>query len=121
MTKVWGVSATPAQIDGVHRFALASFMLATNGNQYFDFDANDTDGAAVPDHPYDHVNPGTPTGPYALTGGVYVRRFTNGLAIVNPSKTNSYTFALGSTYKNLQGQYMSSATLPPDTGDVFSR
>jgi hypothetical protein len=121
MTKVWGVTATQDQIDAVHRFSVASFMLATNGNQYFDFDSNATDGAVVPDHPYDHVNLGQPTGAYSLTSNVYVRRFTSGVAVVNPSKTNTYTFALGGTYRNLQGQYMSSVTLPPDTGDVFSQ
>jgi hypothetical protein len=121
MTKVWGVTASQAQIDAVHRFALASFLLSTNGNQYFDFDSNNTDGAIVPDHPYDHVNVGQPTSGLTATSNVYARWFTNGIAVVNPSKTNTYTFALGGTYKNLQGQYMSSVTLPPDTGDVFSR
>jgi hypothetical protein len=119
MTKVWGVTATQDQTDAVHRFALASFMLGTNGNQYFDFDTNQTDGAVVPDHPYDHVNPGQPTGAYAVKSKVYVRYFTNGIAIVNPSKTATYTFNLGGTYKNLQGQSMTSVSLPPDTGDVF--
>ncbi|MBV8561172.1 MAG: hypothetical protein JO050_10375 [Acidimicrobiia bacterium] len=119
-TKVWGVNATQTQIDAVHRFALASFMLGTNGNQLFDFDSNQTDAPAVADHPYDHVNVGQPTGPYALTRNVYVRYFTSGIAVVNASKTNSYTFALGGSYKNLEGQYMSSVTLAPDTGDVFT-
>src|SRR4051812_11341854 len=90
MTKVWGVTATQDQIDAVHRFALASFLLGTNGNQYFDFDANQTDGAVVPDHPYDHVNVGQPTGPYAAKSNVYVRYFTNGIAVVNSNKTNTY-------------------------------
>jgi hypothetical protein len=121
MTKVWGVNATQDQVDAVHRFALASFMLATNGNQYFDFDANQTDGAVVPDHAYDHVNVGPPTGAYALKTNVYVRYFTNGIAVVNSSKTNTYTFSLGGTYRNLQGQSVSSVTLTPDSGDVFSR
>jgi hypothetical protein len=121
MTKVWGVTATQDQIDAVHRFALASFLLGSNGNQYFDFDANQTDGAVVPDHPYDHVNVGQPTGAYALTSKVYVRYFTNGIAVVNPSKTATYTFNLAGTYRNLQGQSVSSVTLAPDTGDVFSR
>jgi hypothetical protein len=121
MTKVWGVNATQDQIDAVHRFALASFMLGTNGNQYFDFDANQTDGAVVPDHPYDHVNVGQPSGPYAVKSNVYVRYFSSGIAVVNPSKTNTYTFNLGGTYRNLQGQSVSSVTLAPDTGDVFSR
>jgi hypothetical protein len=121
MTKVWGVNATQDQIDAVHRFALASFLLGTDGNQYFDFDANQTDGAVVPDHPYDHVNVGQPTGAYALKSNVYVRYFTNGVSVVNASKTNAYTFTLDGTYRNLQGQSMSSVTLAPDTGDVLSR
>ena len=121
MTKVWGVTATQDQIDAVHRFALASFLLGTNGNQYFDYDANQTDGTVVPDHPYDHVNVGQPSGPYALKSNVYVRYFSNGIAVVNPSKTTTYTFNLGGTYRNLQGQSVSSVTLAPDTGDVFSR
>ena len=95
-------------------------MLGTDGNQYYDFDANQTDGAVVPDHPYDHVDVGLPTGPYALKNKVYVRSFTKGLAIVNPSKTATYTYNLGGTYKNLQGQTLSSVTLPPSTGDVLT-
>jgi putative glycosyl hydrolase-like family 15 (GHL15) protein len=121
MTKVWGVTATQDQLDAVHRFSLASFLLGTNGNQYFDWDVNRTDGAVVPDHPYDHVAVGLPSGPYALKSKVYVRYFTNGIAVVNASKTASYTFDLGGTYKSLQGQTMSKVTLAPDTGDVFTR
>jgi hypothetical protein len=121
MTKVWGVTAGQDQIDAVHRFALASFMLGTDGNQYFDWDVNQTDGAVVADHPYDHVNVGTPTGPYAVKNSVYVRYFTNGIAVVNASKTATYTFNLGGTYKNLQGVSMTKITLAPDTGDVFTR
>src|SRR5260370_42067034 len=108
MSKVWGVTASHVQIDAVQRFALASFMLGTNGNQYFDFDSNPTDGAVVPDHPYDHVNVGQPTSGLTATSNVYVRCFTNGIAVLNPSKTNTYTFARGGTYKNLQDQYIAS-------------
>ena len=120
MSKVWGATATQDQIDAVHRFALASFMLGTDGNQYFDWDVNQTDGAVVADHPYDHVNVGLPSGPYALKTNVYVRYFTNGIAVVNASKTATYTFNLGGTYKNLQGQSLTKVTLAPDTGDVFT-
>jgi hypothetical protein len=121
MTKVWGVTATQDQLDAVHRFSLASFLLGTNGSQYFDWDVNRTDGAVVPDHPYDHVAVGLPAGPYALKSKVYVRYFTNGIAVVNASKTASYTFDLGGTYRSLQGQTLSKVTLAPDTGDVFTR
>lgn len=121
MTKVWGVTATQDQIDAVHRFALASFLMGTDGSQYFDFDANATDGAVVPDHPYDHVNVGTPLGSYNTQNGAFVRYFTNGVAVVNASKTSSVTVSLGGTYTNLESQAMSKVTLLPDTGDVFSR
>jgi hypothetical protein len=121
MVKVWGVTATQDQIDAVHRFTLASFMLGTNGNQYFDWGVSQTDGAVVADHPYDHVDVGQPTGAYALKSNVYVRSFTKGLVVVNASKTATYTFNLGGTYKNLQGQSLTKVTLAPDTGDVFTR
>ena len=48
-----------------------------------------------------------------------MRSFTHGIAVVNPSKTATYTFNLAGTYRNLEGQSVSSVTLPPDTGDVF--
>ena len=122
MTKVWNVSPTPTQqqLDAVHRYALASFLLGTNGNQYFLFDTDPDDGAVATDHPYDHVNVGTATDSFSKDGsGAYVRHFTMGVAVVNPG-TTTVTESLGAPMTDLDGNVMSQVTLPPDSGDVFT-
>jgi hypothetical protein len=120
MTKV-GRPATAAQMQQVHRYALASFLLGTNGTQYFYFSPNgNDDGVDAPDTPDDHVNPGTPLAAYsALPNGAYVRRFTAGYAAVNPG-TATVTVNLGGTYVDLDGNAVQQATLPPHTGMVFT-
>src|SRR4051812_25693323 len=119
MTKV-GRPATAAQMQQVHRYALASFLLGTNGTQYFYFSPNgNDDGVDAPDTPDDHVNPGIPVASYtALPNGAYVRRFSAGYAAVNPG-TATVTVNLGGTYTDLNGNTTQQATLPPHTGMVF--
>jgi putative glycosyl hydrolase-like family 15 (GHL15) protein len=119
MTKV-GVRATAAQLTAVHRYALASFLLGTDGHQYFFFDSDGRGGAVADDTPDDHVVVGTPTGAYkAVAGGAYTRTFTAGLAVVNPTAA-SVVVSLGGTYKNLDGVSSSSVTMPPYSGNVFT-
>ena len=120
MTKV-GRAATPAQLQQVHRYALASFLLGTNGTQYFYFSPNgNDDGVDAPDTPDDHVNPGTPLSAYtALPNGAYVRRFSAGYAAVNPGMA-TVTVNLGGTYTDLDGHVVQQAILPPHTGMVFT-
>jgi hypothetical protein len=121
MTKV-GRPATPAQLQQVHRYALASFLLGTNGTQYFYFSPNgNDDGVNAPDTPDDHVNPGLPLAGYAAQpNGAYVRSFSAGYAAVNPG-TAAVTVNLGGTYVDLDGQSVQQATLPPHSGMVFTK
>jgi hypothetical protein len=121
MTKV-AKAATPAQLQQVHRYALASFLLGTNGTQYFYFSpSGNADGVNAPDTPDDHVNPGTPLGPYAAqASGAYVRSFSVGYAAVNPG-TTAATVNLGGPYVDLDGRTVSQATLAPHTGMVFTK
>jgi hypothetical protein len=121
MTKV-GTAATPAQLQQVHRYALASFLLGTNGAQYFYFSPNgNDDGVDAPDTPDDHVNPGMPLGPYtAQANGAYVRPFSAGYAAVNPG-TAAVTVNLGGSYLDLDGRTVQQATLAPHTGMVFTK
>jgi hypothetical protein len=116
-TKLW-VSATPAQQASWHKFALASFLLAAGGHSYFSFLKDTSNAALVQDYAYDHVNIGTPLGPYTQTGSLYERSFTNGIVAVNPT-TVPATITLDGTYTNLDGTALTSETLAPDTGDVF--
>ena len=120
MTKV-DRPATPTQMQQVHRYALASFLLGTDGTQYFYFSPNgNDDGVAAPDTPDDHVNPGTPLTTYtALANGAYVRRFTTGYVAVNPTAA-AVTVNLGATYVDLDGNTVQQATLAPHTGMVFT-
>jgi hypothetical protein len=120
MTKV-AKPATAAQLQQVHRYALASFLLGTNGTQYFYFSPNgNDDGVNAPDTPDDHVNPGMPSGAYtAQPSGAYVRAFTSGYAAVNPG-TSTVTVNLPGTYVDLDGHTVQQAVLPPHTGMVFT-
>jgi hypothetical protein len=113
---------TPAQLQQVHRYALASFLLGTDGTQYFYFSPNgNDDGVNAPDTPDDHVNPGMPLTSYtAQANGAYVRPYSNGYVAVNPN-TAPVTVNLGATYVDLDGNSASQVTLQPHTGMVFTK
>jgi hypothetical protein len=120
MTKV-GVPATSAQVLSWQRYALASFLLGTDGHQYFYFDPDGVNAAVAYDHPDLHVFVGSPSGAYSVTSsGAYVRSFTSGLGVVNPT-ASTVTVVLGGTYRDLDGVSRTSVTLAPNTGMVFIR
>jgi Hypothetical glycosyl hydrolase family 15 len=115
MVKLW-TSGTTAQKDAYHRFALASFLLGSDGRS--SFQASYASGDALAGHRYWTTDIGTPTGAYASAGGVYQRTFTRGKVLVNPT-TTTRTVALGAAYVDLSGVRRTSVTLAPHTGDVF--
>ena len=118
MLKLW-TSATTAQKDAYHRYALATFLLGSNGQSAFNASYG-SDVNSLTYHRYWNVAIGTPTTAYAKIGGVYKRSFTNGIVLVNPTKT-SQTVSLGGTFVDLNGTTRSSITLAPNTGDVMVR
>jgi hypothetical protein len=63
---------------------------------------------------------GTPSGNYykITSTSVYTRDFTNGKVLVNPSE-NSYFVPLVITYQRLNGDYVSSLTLPAHTAELL--
>jgi hypothetical protein len=115
MVKLW-TSGTTAQKDAYHRFALASFLLGSDGRS--SFQASYAPGDALAGHRYWTTDIGTPTGAYGNAGGVYQRAFTRGKVLVNPT-TTTRTVALGAAYVDLSGVRRTSVTLAPHTGDVF--
>jgi hypothetical protein len=117
MTKTWG-GGTPAQIDAFHRYALAAFLLGTNGSSYFSFSSANTQAGIVNDTPWEHVNVGLPAGAYSKVGNVYERSFTNGMAIVNPTRSSS-TVGLPQTYCNLAGAKVNSVVLGSNGAEVL--
>ncbi len=116
-TKVWS-TATAAQIDTWHRYALATFLLGyAPGKAFFTFRSDHLHSTPSP---YWDVPIGTPSGPYSKAGAVYRRVFSNGLVLVNPT-TSSATVALSEPYRNLGGTLVTSVTLAPHTGQILTR
>jgi Hypothetical glycosyl hydrolase family 15 len=63
---------------------------------------------------------GSPTDDMYLSQYVYMRDYTNGMAIVNPSASNTYTVTLSGTHHDLYGNPISGAiTLAPHSGAVL--
>lgn len=61
-------------------------------------------------------NLGVPTGARRAVGVGWMRRYTEGVAVVNPDSSASQTFPLGGTYLDEDGVRRSSITLGPATG-----
>lgn len=60
---------------------------------------------------------GSPTDTYYQSQHVYMRDFTNGLALVNPSANASYTVTLSGTHHDLYGHAVGNqVTMPPASG-----
>jgi Hypothetical glycosyl hydrolase family 15 len=117
-TKLW-TSASTAQQDAWHKFTLATFLLGAGGHCAYSFSTASSSAALSATSAWDHVAIGAPTGAYSVLGGVYKRMFSNGVVAVNPGDT-AVTINLGATYQNLNGARVSSETLQPHTGDVFT-
>lgn len=115
MVKLWA-NGTSAQKDRWHRYALASFMLGSNGRS--SFHASFAHGDALAGHPYWKVDVGSPTSAYTKSSGVYQRSFQRGKVLVN-STTTARTVSLGGTYRDLSGTRRTSVTLPPGSGEVL--
>jgi len=116
MTKVWR-TATAAQIQAWHRFALGSFLLGyTPGKSLFEFRSSQLQ---VYDDPLWNIELGNPQGAYTqATGGAYMRVFAKGKVLVNPS-TSSVQIALGKTMKTYDGRLVSSVVLKPHTAEFL--
>lgn len=63
---------------------------------------------------------GAPTQDMYASQGVYQRGFTNGLALVNPSSSHTYTVFLTGPYRDLYGHWVGNQVrLPPHSGMVL--
>lgn len=101
-------------------YCYASRLLATkNDGNYMNF------GLYMPQHyPQSlfEVNIGSPFGNYYKNGNLYIRQFTDGLVIVNPTYS-SQQFSVNEAYKNaVDGVSVSSSlTVLPHTGIILKR
>lgn len=94
------------------RYALASYLLATNGQQLWA--AGDTRSGIVA--PYRAL--GAALGTMKQLGPAWGRYFARGIAIANPSRSR-LTISLGGTYLD-NGRPVSIVTLGPASGAVLS-
>ncbi len=116
MTKIW-TSATNSQVERWRRYAYASFLLGTNGQQYLYFNPQGP-GKPPAAHALDSIDIGEPVSSYGKSGAAYVRHFSNGIALVNPTGS-SVTVDLAGGYVDINGNTMSSITLASNTGQVL--
>ena len=102
------------------QYAAASFWLAWDGHQ------DSAWGYNVPGHPQDAFSPawgpdlGAPVDADRVPVGVgWRRRYTAGIAIVNPSPSQQQRFDLHARYRRSDGSTATSVVLPPLSGMVL--
>jgi hypothetical protein len=117
-----GGTATQTQIDAMLKYCYASFLVGMSGsNAYWSWTSM---GGAIYYELYGAFQPimdtniGQPTGAYYSSQNVYMRDFTGGKVLFNPS-TSSYTVNLGQTYTDLAGNSVTSLVMQPHTGSVL--
>ena len=116
LTKVWA-SATTDQLNQYHLYALASFLLGTDGRSYFYFSSASSE-PPISVVPWS-VNIGDPSGAYSLQDGAYQRPFTQGRVLVNPT-ASQVSVPLTGTYAEMDGTQVSgSLVMPPNTGQIL--
>jgi hypothetical protein len=97
-------------------YGAASFLLEWNGS-----------GSSYMFNPLDNSDPwnpvwttsiGSPAAAKRRVGAGWMRRYTAGVALVNPNPSRSQTFTLGGTYLTPSGQSVAAITLGPTSGMV---
>ncbi len=95
----------------------ASFLMEWNGA-----------GGAYMFDPFDNSDPwnpawttdiGTPAAAKQQVGSGWMRAYTGGIALVNPSPSSSQSFQLGGSYLTSTGDTLTSVTLPPTGGLIL--
>jgi len=117
LTKLW-VSATTAQRNQWQQFALASFLLAKGSSADFMFMGSKTQNAlATTNAGYPAL--GTATSARTQQGSTWVRHFQNGVVAVNPGGASA-SLSLGGSFVDPSGRSVTSATVAPHTGVIFT-
>ena len=94
------------------RFALASFLLGSDGNAYYAFSDSRTQSGVAPDELAARTDIGSPIASYERADGAYQRRYTRGLVLVNPT-TDTVTVPLDADYRDASGAVIRSVSLEP--------
>jgi hypothetical protein len=120
--KVW-TGATAAQLDAWRMFGQASFLIGNSGSSWFEFSSGRATPAWHEESRLDGIDLGAALDTHdSVDGyyrdGVYQRRFTQGIALVNPGD-RAVTVALGDRYRTPSGDAVTSLTLEPHSGQVL--
>jgi|GEM_PF-724748 len=106
---------TNAQVQWV----LANYMLLKNNASYF-YIAGYQQYGSLNIRPEYSAQVGYALGPFYSSQNVYMRDYSNGKAIVNPSSTQTYTVTLPTgVYQDLYGNQLNQVTLAPISGIVL--
>jgi hypothetical protein len=102
-------------------WALANYLLAKGRHSYIAITGIQEYGVLL-DTPEYHAAIGYPVGAMYQVQQIYMRDFTNGLAIVNPSSVGSFTITLpAGTFQDLYGEDAEVLLLEPHHGIVLLR
>jgi hypothetical protein len=116
LTKAWA-DGTELQKDRLHEFALASFLLGMEGNAYFAFSYSPRSDP-LRWHPWWDLKIGRAIERFGVVDGVYRRRFSRGLVLVNPADEARSTIVDGDRV-DLRGVPVHVADLPAHSGLVL--
>lgn len=116
LTKLW-VETDPSTTRRWYRFALASFLLGTNGSAYFGFSAARDEPPTKPLEA--DVDLGTPLDRYRRAGAAFVRRFEDGIVIVNPTDA-PVPVSIPGSFTTLDGTRVHDRLVaPPHSGEIL--
>ena len=112
-------SGTTSQVNNIVEYCLCGALISNNNpksvfsfNNWFSFDGS------YGYYPIMDTNIGSPTDAYYQSQNIYMRDYTGGLVLFNPS-ANSYTINLAQNYI-LNGATVSSVTISPYSGEILS-
>jgi Hypothetical glycosyl hydrolase family 15 len=103
---------SPTVTPQTRLYALASFLLATDGRQLLSV------GDFMPPGPAPNMALGHSLGIVNELGGTWRRSFTGGVAVVNPTRSSTLVY-LGDNYLGDAGRRVSAVSLQPTSGAVL--
>ncbi len=115
-TKVWS-SASSSDIEHWRRYSYATLLLGTNGESYLNF-SPEGPGKPPAVHAWESIDIGTPTEAYVKRDGVYQRRYTGGIAMVNPTDSAVWV-TLDQAYERLDGSTVTAFSLGANDGEIL--
>jgi hypothetical protein len=113
-----GVMYGSASATGAMSYGKASFLQDWNGGgSVFAYQA--TDGSN-PSNAAWTTDIGSPLAAKQQVGVGWMRSYTGGIALVNPSPGTSQSFSLGGSYRTQSGSTVTSVTLAPTSGAILT-